>query len=102
GAIALGALAGMRYCRTPLDGSRLRVVAEFSVVILGMLLFCERTWKHHCVTLLLPIGVLAYVSATGSRRMRWFAGAALILASLLMLSTSTGAFDAHDRLGKLA
>ena len=30
---------------------------EFSVVVLGMLLFCERTWKHHCVTLLLPFTV---------------------------------------------
>ena len=29
-----------------------------------MLLFSERTWKHHCVVLLLPFAVPAYVLST--------------------------------------
>jgi hypothetical protein len=28
------------------------------------LIFSERTWKHHCVTLMLPFAVLTYVLAT--------------------------------------
>jgi hypothetical protein len=101
--MAAFALAAAWYCRTPI-GERppLPMTAEFSVVVLGMLLFCERTWKHHCVTLLLPFCVLAYgLGNSGfSRRMRWYYGATLGLAGLLMLSTSTG-FD-QDRIGKLS
>ena len=42
-------------CRTPRDDRvGWRLPAEFSVIFLGMLLFSERTWKHHAVTLLLP------------------------------------------------
>src|SRR5205823_529085 len=92
-------------CRTPLaDRTDWRLVAEFSVVVLGMLLFSERTWKHHCVTLLLPFGVLAYALSARpvARPTRWYLGASIALASLLMLLTSTGVGAAHDRLGKLA
>lgn len=105
----LFALATLRFCRTPIAGRpRLQLMAEFSVVVLGMLLFCERTWKHHCVTLLLPFGVLAYVMSTPgySRGQRWYAGGTLGAATLLMLSTTTGVFDRHvdaqESLGKLA
>jgi hypothetical protein len=38
--------------------------AECSLVLLGMLLFSERTWKHHGVTLALPYAVLAAFLAT--------------------------------------
>src|SRR5262249_55549032 len=48
-------------CRTPTEPRQgWRLAAEFSVVVLGMLLFSERTWKHHCVTLVLPFAVLSY------------------------------------------
>jgi hypothetical protein len=67
------------------------LAAEFSLILVGMLLFSERTWKHHCVTLLLPFAVLCYGLA------HWFpaskrrgAGIAIVLAGLLMLSTSSG------------
>src|SRR5205807_915354 len=51
-------------CRTPTTPRRgWRLVAEFSIVVLGMLLFSERTWKHHCVTLLLPFSVICYYLA---------------------------------------
>lgn len=109
GCMALFAVIAMVYCRTPLETRpRLQLLAEFSVVVLGMLLFCERTWKHHGVILLLPFAVLAHgVSARlFSLRVRWGLGAVLGVATLLMLATSTGIFDQHlsadDRLGKLA
>ncbi len=84
------------------------IVAEFGIVVLGMLLFCERTWKHHCVTLLIPFAVCAYcVSARGfPRSTRWQVGAAAAAALALMLLTTSGIFDRHidsdERIGKLA
>jgi hypothetical protein len=87
---------------------RLRLIAEFGVVVLGMLLFCERTWKHHCVTLLIPFAALSYACASSSftHGQRWFFGIALALSGILMVSTSTGVFDSHveasERVGKLA
>lgn len=48
-------------CRTPRDGQhKPALAAEYAIVVVGMLLFSERTWKHHCVTLLLPFAVLVY------------------------------------------
>ncbi len=109
GCMGLFALLGMGFCRTSLDDRpRLQLMAEWSIVVLGMLLFCERTWKHHGVTLLLPFCAIAYCLSTPrwSRGTRWYLGATLVLAALLMLSTSTGVYDQHvdtpDRLGKLA
>jgi hypothetical protein len=106
-------------CRTPTaprDGWRL--AAEFAVVVLGMLLFSERTWKHHCVTLVLPFAVLCYYLA--ACRPGWLLRGYLIgslgAATLLMFATSTGwtserggppavrleDFDLLDRVGKMA
>jgi hypothetical protein len=79
-------------CRTPLsDRQGWRLPAEFSIILLGMLLFSERTWKHHCVTLLLPFGVLAYALATRplDRSLRYLLGGSLALSVLLMATTST-------------
>ena len=42
---------------------RTELAAEYSLVVLGMLLFSERTWKHHAVTLVLPFAVVCYVLA---------------------------------------
>jgi alpha-1,2-mannosyltransferase len=71
-----------------------RLAAEYSLVLVGMLLFSERTWKHHCVTLLLPFGVLCYglASVEWPRRQRWLIGGAVGLATLLMTTTSTGIY----------
>src|SRR5262249_13440520 len=62
GCMALFALVVVWTCRTPTKDRRngWRLVAEFSLVMLGMLLFSERTWKHHCVTLLFPFAVVSY------------------------------------------
>ncbi len=109
GCMVLFAFVAMRFCRASIERRpSLELLAECSVVVLGMLLFSERTWKHHCVTLLLPFAVLSYcvASPTFSRGVRWYSGITLGLAGLLMASTSTGVFDhyldAADRFGKLA
>ena len=55
-----------------------------------MLIFSERTWKHHCVTLALPFAVLLYGLATQplSKTMRTILIAALAISMALMLSSS--------------
>ncbi len=80
---------------------RTALVAEFGLVLLGMLLFSERTWKHHAVTLLIPWIVL---SARLARIPLWtfekkFLVGVLITCTLLMSLTSTGVFP--HRLAKL-
>lgn len=93
-------------CRSPLaQRQRWRLAAEYSLVMLGMLIFSERTWKHHCVTLVLPFTVLAYGLATvplsvGRRRVLI---ALLALAYVLMTTTSSGLFGTDSNgLAKLA
>jgi alpha-1,2-mannosyltransferase len=78
-------------CRVPRTVRRgWRLSAEFAVVLLGMLLFSERTWKHHCVTLVLPFAVLCYYLAVVARpAARWWLGAALVVVTLLLSATST-------------
>src|SRR5262245_1081784 len=101
------AVVVMWSCRTPrvrhgASGEGWRLGAEFSIIVLGMLLFSERTWKHHCVTFLLPFTVLAYcLSAHWPRNKRLIIGA-LSGVFLLMLTTSTGLGDGQERFGKLA
>jgi len=109
GCMATFALLVMLFCQSPMETRpRLALLAEFSIVVLGMLLFCERTWKHHCVTLLLPFSVLAYHASTPvlSAGLRWYLGTTLLTSALLMLATSTGVIDQHveasERFGKLA
>jgi alpha-1,2-mannosyltransferase len=79
-------------CRKPLAArGGWRLAAEFSIIVLGMLLFSERTWKHHCVTLMLPFAVLCYYLST-CRPRGWIRGyliGTLIAVALLMASTSS-------------
>ena len=63
-----------------------------SLVLLGMLLFSERTWKHHCVTLVLPFAVLCYYLAVcrpSSGVCRYLIGS-LVIATLLFATTTSG------------
>ncbi len=79
-------------CRTPTaPRGGWRLSAEFSIVVLGMLLFSERTWKHHCVTLLLPFATLCYYLATqrSTRGWCWYLVGSMAVAQLLMAATST-------------
>ncbi|MCS6978397.1 MAG: DUF2029 domain-containing protein [Gemmatales bacterium] len=83
-------------CRTPLaQRSGWPMAAEFGVVILGMLLFSERTWKHHCVTLLVPFAVLCYCLAWQWQSVWWrgYLVTTLLVSQLFMASTSTGLWD---------
>ncbi|HEX3148771.1 MAG TPA: glycosyltransferase family 87 protein, partial [Gemmataceae bacterium] len=59
-----------------------RAAAEYSFILIGMLLFSERTWKHHCVILMLPFAILSYGAfAPGfSRRVRLIARISLFTA----------------------
>jgi hypothetical protein len=80
-------------CRTATCQRRgWRLAAEFSLVLLGMLLFSERTWKQHCVTLILPFAVLAYylTACPTTPRLRAYLVATLALVAALMATTSTG------------
>jgi hypothetical protein len=81
------------------------LAAEFSLIILGMLLFSERTWKHHCVTLVLPFAVILYYLAVERPKatFRWLLIGILVAVMLLITSTSTnGVSSWWDRSAKLA
>jgi hypothetical protein len=52
-------LAVVLLCRPRGARRGLAFAAECGFILLGMLLFSERTWKHHAVTLVLPYAVLA-------------------------------------------
>jgi hypothetical protein len=66
--------------------------AEFAIVTLGMLLFSERTWKHHCVTLVFPFAVLCYYLATANLKpiLAAWIGGSLAVVALLMTLPSVG------------
>jgi alpha-1,2-mannosyltransferase len=101
--MALFAIGVLWACRTPTDERRSsRLGAEFAIVLLGMLLFSERTWKHHAVTLILPFAVLCYQVAASelTKRMRIATVATLVASALLMAATSTGLLP--DEWAKLA
>jgi hypothetical protein len=105
GCMALFAGLVVWTCRTPTQPpGGWRLAAEFSLILLGMLLFSERTWKHHCVTLLLPFAVLVYYLATVSAgvKLRSYLIGSLAVVMLLMMSTSTGFQDDWNRVAKLA
>jgi len=107
GSMAVFALAVVVWCRTPVSQSRSRpdstaapprqgwqLSAEFALILLGILLFSERTWKHYCVTLMLPFAVLCYYLATchPSKPLRIYLLSTLVAVVLLMESTSTELF----------
>jgi alpha-1,2-mannosyltransferase len=105
GCMAAFALLVMWRCRTPLgDRTDWKLQAEYAIVLLGMLLFSERTWKHHAVTLAVPFAVLCYVLSAFElpRLRRAMIVSSLAISSLLMLSTSTGSWVMHDLIGKTA
>ena len=113
GCMALFALVVVWRCRAPTQPRQgWRLSAEFGFILLGMLLFSERTWKHHCVTLVLPFAVVCYHLAAQpmSRWLRASVIGGLAAVALLMISTSSGVFaddsakaaDVSDLFGKQA
>jgi hypothetical protein len=100
GCMGLFALLVVWTCRTPTTPrTNWRLAAEFSIVLLGMLLFSERTWKHHCVTLVLPFAVICYYLATDSpgKGLRAYLIGSLAACVLLMATTSTAVSDTAVR-----
>jgi hypothetical protein len=89
--------------RLPVSMSYL--AAEFGIIVLGMLLFSERTWKHHCVTLVLPFAVILYYLAVERPKpaLRCFLIGILVAVAILIGSTSTnGLSSGWDSSAKLA
>lgn len=68
-----------------------RLLGEFSLVVLTMLFVSERSWKHHYVTLLLPVAYLTYRLFRPDIRSRdkWLIGGSLGLAMFLIATTSS-------------
>ena len=102
---AMLAFAGLIVCacRTPTwPRATWRLAAEFSLVVLCMLIFSERTWKHHCVVLVLPFTVLTYYLAACRPRPGLRAYLICTLASVLLLMASTSTSLAGWESGKLA
>ncbi len=93
--VAFGLLI-IGLCRGPRSERQgWRFAAECSLIVLGMLLFSERTWKHHAVTLLLPFAVIAaslFASGPSQRLKRWLAG---ILAAVGLLTIGSGVLPGH-------
>ena len=85
-------------CRAPRSERQgLRFAAECSLIVLGMLLFSERTWKHHAVTLLFPFAVIAYaLSSEVSSRTRSFLVGVLVAVGLLTAGTGALSGRAAD------
>jgi hypothetical protein len=85
------ALIVILLCRTPArERGGWRLSREFAIILVGMLIFSERTWKHHCVTLAMPFALLSYALATVplGRGTKISLISALAAASLLMVSAS--------------
>jgi alpha-1,2-mannosyltransferase len=94
----------MRWCLVPVAALQTRrvglhFVAECSYIILGMLLFSERTWKHHGVVLMVPYVVLAQLAITNrSDRVQIASRVILVLATLLTLIPSLLSGEYQDQI----
>jgi hypothetical protein len=97
------ALAVVLLCRWPVHRPTdprqgWRFAAECGAICLGMLLFSERTWKHHAVVLLLPLAALTFALASGElpRRVRLFTLSVLIASCALTAGPGLLAGRAND------
>jgi hypothetical protein len=86
----LGLMLGVCRTRTARRDDP-RLLGEFALVVLTMLIVSERSWKHHFVTLLLPYAYLVYRAGVlpATRRVRWALGGALGLSAFLIATTSS-------------
>jgi alpha-1,2-mannosyltransferase len=104
GCMGAFALLVVWVCRTPtVPRASWRLSAEFGIVLLGMLLFSERTWKHHCVTLVVPFAVLCYYLAACSpgKGLRGYLVGSLAASMLLIATTSNTVSDSAVDHGQL-
>ena len=93
GCLLVFGVAVVVLCRSPRTArAGPWVAAECALMVLAMLLFSERTWKHHAVTLLLPFAVLTtwlFAPDTAPRTRRRLAG---VLVGVALLTTVPGMF----------
>lgn len=79
-------------CRTDATRTRsgLAMAAECGLIVLGMLLFSERTWKHHGTALILPVAAVVglWAARPSSARTKWFVFGTLYAVTLLTLLPS--------------
>ncbi len=93
GLMGLFAIAVVALCRWPTHRADVPragplLLAEFALVLLGMLLFSERTWKHHATTLIVPFAVLAWAATAAelpARARRFVLGASVAIGLLLVV-----------------
>lgn len=89
GSAAILLAMGYLFRKKITDRAALSQVAEYALVLLAMLILCERTWKAHCVIVFLPAAVLA--SALWRKDFcptmrRWLIG---LLAAAIILPAAT-------------
>ncbi len=86
GLTAAYALLVMLSCRAPrAERQGWRFAAEWGIIVLGMLLFSERTWKHHAVTLIIPAAALVgALQKTASGKLHKWILSALVVTTCLM------------------
>jgi hypothetical protein len=105
GCLLVFCLGVLWRCRASLAQRRdWRWMAEFGVIVLGMLIFSERTWKHHAVTLLIPFAVLCH-QMSAFRLSAWprrYLTATTAAVVVLMLLTASGLHDSYDWFAKIA
>jgi alpha-1,2-mannosyltransferase len=94
--LATFALMIVILCRSPrTERQGLRFAAECSLIVLGMLLFSERTWKHHAVTLLLPLAVLARWASVSAGARRASNGYIFLFFGVALLTNLPGLLPQH-------
>lgn len=88
--VFVGVLAMLCRTKTTRRDDR-RLLGEFSLVVLTMLIVSERSWKHHFVTVLLPYVYLSYraFDMRLSKRDRNILAGSLIASAILMATTSS-------------
>lgn len=105
-------------CRAPTTMRKTwRLAAEYAFILVGMLLLSERTWKHHCVSWVLPFAVMTYYLHLSSRKLhedteaktkssigvRRYIVWSLVAVVVLVTSTSTSIYGPFgSRMAKLA
>ena len=80
------------FCRTKTQRrDDPRLLGEFALVVLTMLIVSERSWKHHFVTIVLPYTYLVARVAVlpGTKRLKRGLAGSLFLSAFLMACTSS-------------
>ncbi|HEY2784997.1 MAG TPA: glycosyltransferase family 87 protein [Fimbriiglobus sp.] len=98
GCMVLFGLVVVWLCRWPTHKPNITragpaFAAECSLILLGMLLFSERTWKHHATTLFLPMLVLTASVWSADTPRNWkraFVGVLAAAAALMVVPGLVG------------